>query len=303
MAERDKHMPGLLPERDGYIPGVPCWVDASEPDPEAAAGFYGGLFGWELEDTMPPEAPGKYFMARMRGRDVAAVGSIPEAAPPMAMWNTYIWVDSADETATKVREAGGAVVMEPFDVMDAGRMGFVTDPEGAAFGLWQANENRGAQIVNEPGSLNLNGLNTRDVEGARSFYGSVFGWRTLTLNGGAEMWTLPGFGDFLERDNPNLRKQMAEADAPAGFEDVVGAITPIADDQPDTPPHWSVIFAVDDADAAAERAAELGGKVIVPPFDAPWVRMTVLGDPQGATFIASKFVPENKDLAGGANAA
>lgn len=303
MPERDEYMPGLVAERDGYIPGVPCWVDASEPDPEAAVGFYSGLFGWEFEDVMPPGSEGKYFIARLRGGDVAAVGSIPEAAPPTAMWNTYIWVDSADETASKVRDAGGGVVMEPFDVMDAVRMAVFTDPEGAAFCVWQAKEHKGARIVNEPGSLNLNGLNTRHVEGAKSFYGSVFGWRTLALDGGPEMWTLPGFGDFLERDNPDLRKQMAEADAPEGFEDVVGSINPIPDDQPDTPAHWSVTFAVDDADATAAKATELGGKVIVPPFDAPWVRMTVIGDPQGATFIASKFVPENKDLGSGADAA
>ena len=55
-------------------------------------------------------------------------------------------------------------------------------------------------------------------------------------------------------------------------------------------------FAVDDADGAAATARELGGTVIVPPFDAPWVRMTVIADPQGATFVASKFAPENKDL-------
>jgi hypothetical protein len=110
------------------------------------------------------------------------------------------------------------------------------------------------------------------------------------------MWALPGYGDHLERDNPDLRKQMAGAGAPEGFEDVVATINPIADDQPDTPAHWSVTFAVDDADATAAKATELGGKVIVPPFDAPWVRMTVISDPQGATFIASKFVPENKDL-------
>ncbi len=303
MREREEYMPGLMPEREGYIPGVPCWVDASEPDPEAAVGFYSGLFGWEFEDVMPPGSEGKYFIARLRGGDVAAVGSIPEAAPPTAMWNTYIWVDSADETASKVRDAGGSVVMEPFDVMDAVRMAIFTDPEGAAFCAWQAKEHKGARIVNEPGSLNLNGLNTRDVEGAKSFYGSVFGWRTLALDGGPEMWTHPGFGDFLERDNPDLRKQMAEADAPEGFEDVVGSINPIADDQPDTPAHWSVTFAVDDADATAAKATELGGKVIVPPFDAPWVRMTIIGDPQGATFIASKFVPENKDLGSGADAA
>ena len=152
--------------------------------------------------------------------------------------------------------------------------------------------------MNDPGSLNFNGLNTRNVAGAKSFYGSVFGWQTITLDGGAEMWTLPGYGDYLERDNPDLRKQMAEADAPKGFEDVVASINPIPDEKPDTPAQSSVTFAVDDADATAAKATELGGKVIVPPFDAPWVRMTILGDPQGATFIASKFVPESKDLGG-----
>ena len=89
---------------------------------------------------------------------------------------------------------------------------------------------------------------------------------------------------------------MAAVGAPEGFEDVVAHITPIADDQPDTPAQWSVTFAVDDADATAAKATELGGTVIVPPFDAPWVRMTVIADPQGATFIASKFAPENQDL-------
>jgi predicted enzyme related to lactoylglutathione lyase len=291
-----------MPERDGYIHGVPCWVDTSQPDPEAAADFYSGLFGWEFEDVMPPGSAGKYFIARLRGGDVAAVGSISEAAPPTAMWNSYVWVDSADETASKVRDADGGVVMEPFDVMEAGRMAVFTDPEGAAFCAWQAKEHKGAAIVNEAGSLNFNGLNTRNVEGAKSFYGSVFGWRTLTLEGAAEMWTLPGYGDLLERNNPDLRKQMAEAGAPARFEDVVASINPIADDQPDTPAHWSVTFAVDDADATAAKATELGAKVIVPPFDAPWVRMTVIGDPQGATFIASKFVPENKDLGSQADA-
>jgi uncharacterized protein len=285
-----------MPERDGYIPGVPCWVDTSQPDPEAAVDFYSGLFGWEFEDVMPPGSDGKYFIARIRGGDVAAVGSIPEAAPPMAMWNTYIWVESADQTASKVRDAGGGIVMDPFDVMDAGRMAVFTDPEGAAFCVWQAKESKGARIVNEHGSLNFNVLNTRDVEGAKSFYGSVFGWRTLELKGGFLMWTLPGYGDYLERDNPELRKQMAEVGAPEGFEDVVASLVPIADDQPDVPPHWGVTFSVDDADAIADKATELGGKVVVPPFDAPWVRTTVIADPQGATFTASKFVPENRDL-------
>jgi predicted enzyme related to lactoylglutathione lyase len=283
-------------ERDRYIPGVPCWVDTSQPDPEAAAAFYRQLFGWDLEDAMPPDSGGHYYMARLRGEDVAAVGSQPEGGPPMAMWNTYIWVDSADETATKVREAGGRVLTEPFDVMDAGRMAVFADPEGAAFCVWQANRHRGAQIVNEAGSLNFNGLNTRDIEGAKAFYGSVFGWETLDLGGGGLMWRLPAYGDFIERRTPGTRERMAEMGAPKGFEEVVASLSPIPEDQPDTPPHWNVTFAVDDADAIAAKATELGGRVLIAPVDAPWVRFTVVADPQGATFVASKFVAENRDL-------
>src|SRR4051794_36193640 len=98
-----------MPDRDGYPAGVPCWIDTSQPDPEAAVAFYGGLFGWEFEDLMPPGAPGKYFIGRIRGGDVAAVSGVPEGAPPIATWNTYVQVDSADETAARVRDAGGRI--------------------------------------------------------------------------------------------------------------------------------------------------------------------------------------------------
>jgi len=228
---------------------------------------------------------------------VAAVGSQAEGAPPVGAWNTYVWVHDADETAAKVGAAGGTVLMEPGDVFDSGRMAIFADPAGAAFSAWQPKAHRGARVVNEPGSLNFNTLNTRDVEGAKAFYGAVFGWELLDVDGAA-MWALPAYGDFLEQRTPGMREGMKEMGAPARFEEVVASLTPIPDDQPDTPAHWGVTFAVEDADAIAARATELGGKVVVPPFDAPWVRMTIIADPQGATFTASKFVPENRDLSG-----
>jgi hypothetical protein len=43
--------------------------------------------------------------------------------------------------------------------------------------------------------------------------------------------------------------------------------------------------------------------VVAPPMDAPWVRLTTIADPQGATFIASQFVPENRDLSAQADPA
>ena len=201
-----------------------------------------------------------------------------------------------------MRAAGGAVLAEPFDIFDAGRMAMFADPEGAVFGVWQPREHRGATVVNEPGSLNFNDLNTRDPEGAKAFYGAVFGWETIDIGSG-EMWALPAYGDFLEARTPGMRAGMAEMGAPEGFETVVASIVAIPVDQPDTPAHWGVTFAVADADETAARAAELGGSVVVAPFDAPWVRMTVITDPQGATFTAAKFVPENRDLAMDASAA
>ena len=280
-----------MPERDGYIAGVPCWVDTSQPDPDAAAEFYGGLFGWEFEDAMPPGSEARYLIARLRGRQVAAISSAmgDAAAPPV--WGTYVWVESADETAAKVREAGGTALMGPLDVFDAGRMAVFADREGAVFSVWQARSHRGAQIVNEPGALNFNGLETRDLVGAAAFYNAVFGWRTFELPAG-KAWTLPGYGDYLEELTPGLRARTAEFGAP-GFEDVVATINPIPGDQTDTPARWSVTFSTDDADAAAERASDLGGEVVVPPFDAPFVRMAVLRDPGGASFTASQFVPHN----------
>ena len=233
-------------------------------------------------------------MAQLRGKDVAAVGSQPDGSPPAPVWSSYVWVDSADETAAKAKDAGGAVLTEPFDIGPAGRMAVLADPEGAAFCLWQAGEHRGAQLVNEPGTWNFSELNTRDVEGAKAFYGEVFGWRVDSMDDGSFSWFgQAGYGDHLAERDPELRERLDADSAPSGFEDAVAALVPMTADRvpDDVPPHWSITFAVDDADAIADRAAKLGGTVNVPPMDAPYVRMTVITDPQGARFTASKYMP------------
>jgi predicted enzyme related to lactoylglutathione lyase len=276
---------------DRYIPGVPCWVNLLAPDPEEAAVFYRGLFGWQLEDVAPADAPGSYFIARLPGGDVGAIGSQPEGDSRPPSWNTYVWVADVDETAARVRDAGGTVLMEPVDIGDSGRTAICADPGGAAFNVWQAAQHRGATVVNEPGSVNFNDLYTTDLEGAKAFYRAVFGWDLLAFGDDGGMWTLPAYGDFLEQRSPGLRASMREMGAPDHFEEVVASARVATDGEPS---HWGVTFAVEDADATAARAAELGGQVVVPPTDAPWVRSTVIADPQGATFTANKFVPENR---------
>jgi hypothetical protein len=172
-------------------------------------------------------------------------------------------------------------------------MAFVADPQGAAFGLWQPKQHIGTRVDNEHGAINFNDLHTTDIDGAKAFYAEVFGWGTLDMGGGNSTWTLKAYGDLLEERNPGQRERMKEMGAPDDFIDVVASLGPV---QGGAPPSWGVTFGVDDADAIAARARELGAEVLAGPFDAPWVRLAVIRDPQGATFTAGQFVPENKDI-------
>jgi uncharacterized protein len=277
-------------ERETYPAGVPCWVDTAHDDPAAAAAFYGGVLGWDMEDALPPDAGAHYFMARVDGSLVAAVGTRPEPLPAGAAWNTYIAVDDADAAARRAAELGAAVVMGPMDVGEAGRLAAIADPEGALFFVWEAGTTPGAQLVNAPGSWNFSGVNARDPEAAAAFYGALFGWETgpADMEGGARLVYLPGYGDHLAERDPEMRERMADLGAPEGFEDAVAWIMPLADG---LAPHWDVTFSVADADATAAAAVDHGGRIVMPPTDMPWVRMTVIADPEGATFTASKFVP------------
>jgi predicted enzyme related to lactoylglutathione lyase len=264
-----------MSERDGYEPGAPCWVSAVEPDPDAAAEFYTRLFGWEAENLMPDEAEGDYYVCRLRGREVAAIVSYHGApAPPAAVWSTHVSVASADAAAERVRQAGGTVIGEPFDSPGAGRMAVVADPAGAVLCLWQPQERKGAQRVNEPSAWSMSLLRTGDPEGAKCFYRSVFGWESEPF-GDMTLWRLPGYAGG-EPQQPVPR-------------DVVAVMAPIGSDEPQAPV-WGVDFWIADADAAARRAEELGGSVLVAPHDVPGFRHTVVTDPQGAAFSLSQLV-------------
>jgi uncharacterized protein len=138
-----------LTERDGYEHGVPCWVDTWQEDPDTAAMFYAGVFGWDVEKGTPHGSDTRYCVCRLRGSDVAAIGSPPRAGMPPA-WTTYVCVDDADAVAASAVKAGGSLLTEPFGSLDGGRMALVADPAGAVFGVWKPGAHRGAQRVNEP---------------------------------------------------------------------------------------------------------------------------------------------------------
>ena len=279
----------MLPKRDRYPAGVPCWVDTSQPDAEAAASFYAGLFGWTVTDRMPPDADGHYFEAALDGGRVAGIGSASGGGP--VTWMTYIAVDDADEAAERVRANGGSVITEPFDVYEAGRMAILADPQGAVFSVWQAGQHTGAEVVNAPESWNWSDLNTLDMEGAKRFYGAVFGWEFTDVDFGAGasvMVRRPGYSDYLESIDPGVRERHAEGGAPPGFTDAIAWFQPL---RGAGPAHWNVVFRVADADASAARVKELGGTVLSEPVDVPWSRVTTIRDSQGAVLTLSEFKP------------
>lgn len=258
-----------MPKRTEYAQGTPNWVDLQTTDQAAAKEFYAALFGWSYDDN-PMPGGGVYSMATLNGETVAAIAPMPPGAPegrPPA-WNTYIAVDDVDAALNKVAPAAGQVLMQPFDIGDAGRMAFIADPTGAPVALWQANQHIGATLVNEPGACIWNELITDKPDSALAFYQAVVG---LTHSA---MEMAPG----------QIYRVLK-----AGGSDVGGCMEP---PMPGVPNHWLVYFAVEDADATAAKAVAQGGQVAVEPFDIPSVgRTAVLVDPQGGTFSVLKPAP------------
>jgi hypothetical protein len=250
-----------VPARSAYAEGTPNWVDLQTTDIDAAKAFYGALFGWSFADQPIPQG-GTYSIAQLDGDSIAAIAPqspqmLDSHLPPA--WNTYIAVDDVDAAAAKVADAGGQLAMEPFDVMEAGRMAFVLDPSGAAVGLWQAGAHIGATRVNEPNTLTWNELTSSDLDVALPFYEAVVGLTARRIPMGEMEYTMLFVG-----------------------EEMAGGATPPQMDG--VPNHWHVWFAVTDADEVARTASESGGNVLVAPFDMPIGRVATIRDPQGAVF-------------------
>ena len=296
-------------DRTDYLPGVPCWIDTEQADPEAAAEFYGGVFGWEFENKLPPGLDDKYLVARLHGFEVAAIASPTPAVTGTPTWNTYVSVVDADRTTAQAVALGAEVLVAPVDAGPpgaiAGRWAALTDPDGAHVRLWQPGYRHGAQLVNHPGTWNSSDLATNNADGARAFYGAIFGWEADPVefgggesDGDAFMWRLPGYGDFLAIRDPDIKRRHAEPWIPAGFSDAIGWMTQVPDTSSQTQPtvrtpRWSVTFSVNGTDAVVEQAVKLGGTVVSPPSDRGGgvVRVATLKDPQGAEFTIGTFDP------------
>ena len=261
-----------MPTFTVHAPGTFNWPELATSDQTAAKQFYGTLFGWKYDDTdMGPG--GIYTIFKRDGADVAALYTLDPkerqaGIPPH--WNAYVAVENADAAAKKAASLGGTVIMEPFDVMEHGRMAVITDPQGATFCVWQAKKHIGVGVLGEPTTLGWVQLNAADPKKAKAFYSALFGWKVQDDPMPAEM----GGGEYTT---------WLKADGPAGG---------MMQMPPGTqgPSHWLTYFAVTDVDATTAKAQSLGAQTYLPPTDIPGTgRFSVLADGQGAAFALVKF--------------
>jgi len=241
--------------------GTPCWVDLGTNDIAKAISFYSSQFGWDVQQGGPEM--GGYSMAQLDGRNVAGIG--PLMGPPgvPSAWSAYFGSHDVDATAAKVKSAGGQLLMEPMDVMDAGRMLVAADTTGATFGVWQAGKHTGAQVANVPGAFTWCEHMSSDFEGAKAFYAAVFGYE---------------YGD-MSSDGFSYATLLING------QQVVGGIGayPGGSDNPHQA-FWGVYFGTTDTDKAVELATSHGGQVVRPATDSPYGRMAIVADNQGAVF-------------------
>jgi uncharacterized protein len=258
-----------MPERDGFEPGTPSWVDLTTTDPEGARRFYGELFGWEHTEPGPIEETGGYAMFTSGGKLVAGVGPVMQEGQP-SYWSTYFATDDAEAVAERVLNTGGTAIVAPMDVMDAGRMAIFSHPDAGTFGVWQAGEHKGAQLVNEPVSLAWNSLITPNPDAAATFLHAVLGLRAVSQDFGGGAYTILMLGE----------------------QGVAGLMSPPPGMPDGVPAFWDVSFAVENADATVAKAQELGGSVTMPATDMTGVgRVASLTDPYGAMFGIVQLAP------------
>jgi uncharacterized protein len=247
-------------DRGHHLPGTFCWVGLASSDPTDAEAFYANVFGWQSED-LPAGDFGTYAALRCNGREVGILyrqtreARAAQAAPH---WTAYVSVEDAGASALLMRELGGAVLRDPLDLADAGRVAAVRDPFGAIFSLWQPRAHAGAEVVDDVGALSWHELVTPNVERAKSFYAALLGWEYEA--GPSRLTTIRNAGSRIGTMREVSQREGASASS------------------------WISYFGVASAHDAQQTAERNGGRTMTAAADGPIGRTALLADRQRATF-------------------
>lgn len=257
-----------------HAPGTFCWFECATSDAAAATAFYEQLFAWTSDQVpMPGDAGGEYTLLKQDGGDVAGLYQMSGETGPGVFphWVTYVTVEDVDACAERARSLGGTVPAAPMDVPGVGRMATLQDPSGAKISIFKPGDHSGrADLGMAAGSFGWSELATRDTAAALAFYTALFGWS-------AKSDTSPSpYTEVMVGDQP------------------IGGIMEMTPRHGDAPPNWLPYVMVEDTDATAARAGELGGRMIVPPTTIPQVgRFAVFSEPGGAVLAVIRLDSEH----------
>jgi predicted enzyme related to lactoylglutathione lyase len=264
-----------MPNIEKHAPGSFCWIELITTDRQSARNFYGKLFGWDAKD-MPISDNDFYTVFQLAGRDVGGAYTLPaeQQAQVPPHWALYVAVEDADQAAARAAKLGATICMQPFDVMDIGRMAVLQDPAGAAISVWQPQWHTGTGVVGEKGTLCWADLVTPDPDAATRFYSQLFGWKF----------------EKGEHD-PSGYLHIKNGDR------YIGGVPPAQHRPQGVPPHWLAYFEIANCDATTSSAKQLGAKTYMDPMTMENVgRWSILADPQGAVFAAFQAIPHQQSV-------
>jgi predicted enzyme related to lactoylglutathione lyase len=209
-------------------------------DVETARGFYTLVLGnqqlhiVQLHENAVARGARPHWLGYLRVDDVAGAAA---AFSQRGAESFGKWVNPEGLEAAVMRDPGGAIV---------------------------ALAKPGPQSTEYGPEVSWYGLNTRDVEGAMTNYGELFGFQFCAPVQIAEQWTFHPFS-FGAGEEP------------------VGSMGDIAG-RPDVHPHWLFQFRVAALEPAIAAARAGGGKVLDPITLPNGARVAICDDPDGAAF-------------------
>jgi uncharacterized protein len=244
--------------------GRPLWYELMTTDMAAAEKFYGAVVGWSAS---PFEGSPEPYTLFNRSGDIPVGGVMPKPAdlPAPPFWTMYVGVPNLDDAAAKIASLGGHECSPIITVPNVGRMQVMTDPQGAAFAIYEPeSSDRPPETAPEVGEASWHELMTTDAEAAMAFYSAVFGWQP------SEALDMGPIGKYHMFNRPH---------------GMIGGMMNKPPEMAEVPPNWQIYFRVPDIQSAAERITANGGRILNGPMEVPGGDQIVNAmDPQGAAF-------------------
>ena len=244
--------------------GRPLWYELMTTDMKAAEQFYRKVVGWT---AVPFEGSPQPYSTFNRSGDVPVAGLMkrPDGMNFPPFWAMYVGVQKLEDGVAHIKKLGGKELSPVIDIPKVGRMQMMTDPQGAAFYIYEpADDPKQPEGVPEIGEGSWHELMTTDAPAAMKFYTELFGWKQ------SETMDMGEMGKYYMFNRPH---------------GMIGGMMNKPPQMASVPPNWQIYFRVPDINVAAERIKANGGQILNGPMEVPggdWVLNAM--DPQGAAF-------------------